>query len=249
MKRKYGWKPQLPDQRDFLFAAITPARQLPAKVDLRPKMPFVYDQGNLGSCTGNGVAAIHHFSQIVQNKKAFVPSRLQIYYDERSLEGTTRQDSGANIRDGLKCVANKGVCPETMWPYDITKFANRPPRKCYLEAVKHQAIKYMSVVPSLSQLKGCLADGFPFVFGISVYESFESDGVAKTGEVPMPSTTEQMLGGHCIVAVGYDDATQRFIIRNSWGADWGDKGHCYLPYNYVTNRSLASDFWTIRAVE
>ncbi len=107
----------------------------------------------------------------------------------------------------------------------------------------------MAVTPTLNELKGCLADGYPFVFGISVYDSFESDEVAKTGIVPIPSPTEQMLGGHCIVAVGYDDATQRFTIRNSWGTEWGDYGHCYLPYEYLTNGNLASDFWTLRIIK
>jgi C1A family cysteine protease len=94
-------------------------------------------------------------------------------------------------------------------------------------------------------MKGCLASGFPIVGGFSVYSSFESDQVAKTGIVPMPAKNESQLGGHCVLIVGYDDAKQWFIIRNSWSDTWGAQGYCYMPYAYWTNPSLASDFWQI----
>jgi C1A family cysteine protease len=95
-------------------------------------------------------------------------------------------------------------------------------------------------------MKACLASGYPFIFGFTVYDSFESDAVAKTGIVPMPSKTELVLGGHAVMAVGYDDSKKWFIVRNSWGEDWGDKGYFYIPYDYLTNKNLASDFWTIK---
>ena len=98
-------------------------------------------------------------------------------------------------------------------------------------------------------MRSCLSDGCPFIFGFSVYESFESDAVAATGIVPMPGKTETCLGGHAVMAVGYDDSKQWIIVRNSWGPDWGDKGYFYLPYAYITNNNLADDFWTIRLVK
>ena len=177
-----------------------------------------------------------------------MPSRLFIYYNERVMEGTVSQDSGAQIRDGVKSVATLGAPPETDWPYDIAKFAQKPPPKAYSDAKQDLVTAYSRVTQDLLQMQGCLADGYPFVFGFTVYESFESDAVAQTGVVPMPASGEKVVGGHCVVAVGYDDSQRRFIIRNSWGTGWGMKGYCTMPYEYLLNSHLANDFWTIRSV-
>ena len=250
--KRYGWIPDLPDQRDHVYSAPQPVlARLPKKVDLRPKCPPVFDQGELGSCTANAIAAAHQFDQMKQNKpKAFTPSRLFIYYNERVIEGTVRQDAGAMIRDGIKTLAKQGAAPEPAWPYVIAKFATRPPKQCYAAALANQALSYQRLTPVLSQLKGCLAAGYPFVFGFSVYESFESQAVAKTGIVPMPDgSSEKQLGGHAVLAVGYDESKQRFIVRNSWGSGWGSKGYCTFPYAYLLDANLCDDFWTVRVVE
>ncbi|RKR13718.1 C1 family peptidase [Arthrobacter oryzae] len=247
----YGWKPDPPDQRDRLYAAPPPVQEtLPASVDLRPQCPPVYDQGRLGSCTANGIAGAMAFDAIKQGIAGYSsPSRLFIYYNERELEGTVDTDSGAYIRDGVKSVTKQGACFETAWPYDITKFAIKPSDDCYQKALDHQSLEYSRVARDLTQMKGCLAEGYPFVFGFTVYESFESPAVDASGTVPMPLHTEAVLGGHCVVAVGYDDASARFEIRNSWGTGWGDQGYGTMPYAYLLSRGLASDFWTIRRVE
>ena len=248
--KSYGWIPDLPDHRDHLYAApMEVVAKLPAKADLRPQCPPVYDQGQLGSCTANAIGAAFEFGLLKEKKADFMPSRLFIYYNERAMEGTVKSDSGAQIRDGIKSIAKQGVCPEKDWPYVIAKFTAKPPAKTYKEALKNQALSYSRLTQSLSQLKGCLASGYPFVFGITVYESFESQEVAKSGNVPMPASHDKALGGHAILAVGYDDANQRFIIRNSWGPGWGQKGYFTLPYAYVIDSDLASDFWTVRIVE
>jgi C1A family cysteine protease len=245
---RYGWQRDLPDHRDHLFASA-PITPLPAAVDLRPQCPPVYDQGQLGSCTANAIAGALQFDRLKQKIADFTPSRLFIYYNERVIEHTVNTDSGAQIRDGIKCVGTQGDCPETEWPYVITKFKTKPPAKCYADAVQYKAVTYQRVTQTLGQLKGCLAAGFPFVFGFTVYESFESAAVAKSGHASLPKSGEQVVGGHAVVGVGYDDAKQWFIVRNSWGAGWGMKGYFTLPYAYVTDANLASDFWTIRVVQ
>ena len=181
---------------------------------------------------------------------AGTPSRLFIYYNERVIEGTVASDSGAQIRDGIKSVGSLGACHEdTLWPYDIAKFADKPPQAAYDDGAQHPAVAYQRVARDLAQMKGCLASGYPFVLGFTVYASFESQAVAQSGHCPMPAPGEEVVGGHAVVAVGYDDAGQWFLVRNSWGTTWGMAGYFTLPYTYVTQRSLSSDFWTIRLVK
>jgi len=248
---RYGWLPDLPDHRDQLYAApVEMVGALPAKVDLRPQCPPVYNQGQLGSCTANAIAGAIQFDRMKQKlKPMFIPSRLFIYYNERVVEHSVSSDSGAQIRDGIKSVAKQGDCPETEWPYVIAKFKTDPPKSCYADALKYKVVLYQRVTQTLSQLKGCLASGYPFVFGFTVYESFESASVTKTGHASLPQSGDAVIGGHAVAGVGYDDTKQWFIVRNSWGAGWGMKGYFTLPYAYVTDNNLASDFWIIRIVQ
>ncbi len=239
MKRNYTWRPDLPDHRDHLFAHDA-AAALPAHVDLRPQMPPVYDQGQEGSCTGNAWAALIQHLYPAHGE----PSRQFIYRAERVIEGTVRSDSGAQIRDGAKALAMVGVCAETEWPYDKAHFATKPPPKVYADALKNTISAYARVT-TLDGIKASLADGKPVVFGFSVYDSFESDEVARTGVMNLPVKGEKLLGGHAVLIVGYDDVSQRVIVRNSWGDQWGQAGYFTMPYAYVTNRSLSDDFWQV----
>lgn len=247
---RYGWIPDLPDARDRLYRAGRKVGALPRSTDLRRGCPAVYDQGQLASCTANAIAAAIEFDQRKQRlPQAFSPSRLFIYYNERTLLGTIANDSGAMLRDGIKSVSGQGACPEPMWPYIEDKFADRPPAQCYKVGKAHPATQYSRLAQSTAQMKACLAAGYPFVFGFTVYESFESDEVACTGVVPMADPSEMALGGHAVAAVGYDDASSRFLVRNSWGTDWGMGGYFTMPYAYLANNNLADDFWTIRLVK
>ena len=255
--RGYGWRPQLPDSRDKMYARRL--GNLPPAQDLRPSMPPVYDQGQLGSCTGNAIAGAMEYERDRQGLPDFVPSRLFVYYNERALEGTVSSDSGAVIRDGIKVVNTEGVCPETLWPYDIGMFAVKPPKRCYVAATKDKAVQYESIL-TLGDLKDAIASNLSVVFGFTVYESFESQAVARTGVMPLPKKGEAVVGGHAVLAVGYSDAKGHVIVRNSWGAAWGDHGYFYMPYQYLTGSKvssdtspvshahLASDFWAIQAV-
>jgi C1A family cysteine protease len=249
--KRYGWQPDLPDHRDFRYEAPRAIlKKLPTKVDLRKLCPPIYDQGDLGSCTANAIGAAFEFDLLKQNRADdFTPSRLFIYYNERVMEHSVNSDNGAAIRDGIKSVNKQGVCPEKMLPYIITRFAVKPNDACYKEALKHQVLSYHRVSRALNQMKGCLADGFPFVFGFTVYESFESPTIAKTGKLNLPKKNEKVVGGHAVLAVGYDEPSKRFIVRNSWGTDWGLKGYFSIPYGYLNEENLSDDFWTIRIVE
>jgi C1A family cysteine protease len=247
--RRHGWRPDIPDHRDYLYTA-KPRVKLPDSVDLRSHCPPVQDQGNLGSCTANAGGAAMGFDLLKMGKHITL-SRLFIYYNSRAIEHTIKEDSGATIRDTIKSISKCGAPPESEWPYsdqDPGLFEKKPSDKAYTDGLKHKASSYARVGRSLSQMKGCLSEGYPFVFGFSVYSSFESEEVAQTGAVQMPEADEEFLGGHAVMAVGYDNKTQRFIVRNSWGTGWGQKGYFTMPYSYLLDSDLSDDFWTVRAL-
>lgn len=262
-RRLFGWVPDLPDHRDFRYAAPAKVvKALPKSVDLRPGCPPIYSQGDIGSCTANAIAAAIEFDLRKQNKPVFQPSRLFIYYNERVIEHSVTSDADAQNRNGIKSVAKQGVCPESLWTYDDTpadpdtwlwpataKPRKKPPVAAYKEALNHQALSYQRLDRSLAQLRGCLASGYPFIFGFTVYEGFRGSAVEATGVVNLPSADESVVGGHAVLAVGYDDATERFLVRNSWGDRWGIEGHFTMPYAYLMDDNLSDDFWTIRVVE
>ena len=246
--RRFGWRPDLPDHRDFLYAAPGPLlAQLPPKVDLRPNCPPVYDQGNLSSCTANAIAGAIQFDRMKQGLTPnFTPSRLFIYYNERALENNVNSDGGAYTRDGIKSVADMGDCSEDEWLFDEAKVFTKPDQNCYDDALKYKAISYSRINHALGQMKGCLADGYPFVFGISIYQNFPMQ--TNTGAIPMPGASAATNEGHAMLAVGYDDSDSAFIIRNSWNTTWGINGYGTIPYEYLTDANLSDDFWTIRIV-
>ena len=261
--RGLGWVRDLPDPRDRIYSApLGLLQQLPPSADLRQQCPPVYDQGRIGSCTANAIAGAIQFDRRKSGESPdFVPSRLFIYYNERAMEGHVAYDSGAQIRDGIKSVAQLGVCPEDEWPYDDTpppidggafpagaRDGEKPTPDCYRCALQYTAVQYQRLAHLLSQLKGCLAAGYPFAFGITVFPSFWTGPGQQATVTPMPSANEAPVGGHAVLAVGYDDSKSWFIVRNSWGPDAADNGYFYLPYAYAMDPQLASDFWTMRTV-
>ncbi len=243
----YGWRPQLPDHRDHILRPATSI--LPPHVDLSPLMPPIYDQGEAGSCTANAIAAAFDYERGIQGKTLMTPSRLFIYYNERVMEGDPDTDGGAEIRDGIKSIAKLGVCPEAVWPYDLDELLNEPAPRCYDAAKLFLALHYAAVPQASYDIRQAIAtDRRPVIFGFSVFESFESDAVASTGLVPMPGPDDAPIGGHAVCIVGYDDNTELYLCRNSWGTSWGISGYFTMPYAYVHNPNLSSDFWVINKV-
>eukprot|EP00439_Symbiodinium_sp_Y106_P036647 s2898_g4.t1 len=261
---KMGWKPDMPDHRDHhvKFKDVEPKSGIQKRmngngdeiIDLRPDEAFpIFDQGHLGSCTANALAAAFHFTLHKMTDhpyfKDFTPSRLFIYYNERLVEGSVDHDAGACLRDGIKTMAQIGVCPELSWKYDDKGdfFKQEPDWTCYELAKKCQVVGYARVAQELTQMKMCIKNGYPFVFGFVVYPSFSK--AAADGKMSFPEAGEQPRGGHAVTAVGYDDFQECFIVRNSWGEGWGDKGYFYMPFEYICNPDLAHDFWSIEWVK
>lgn len=247
---RFGWRRDHHDSRDHKMAAPR-VTGLPSLADLAVSqyMPPVYDQGQLGSCTANAIASAVDFERRLQGLPLIFPSRLFIYYNERVMEGTVASDAGAEIRDGIKSVVSTGVCPETDWAYVESKFADIPTTNCYTDAVPHKALGYSLVAQQAYQIKYTLAIlGRPIVCGIECFDGIDSDQTAASGVVPMPSQDEidnGSIGGHAIKLVGYNEQKQLFKFKNSWSTSWGDQGYGYLPYAYVLDSNLASDFWVI----
>lgn len=242
----FGWRRDLPDRRDFSFyPAPSLTEKLPAKVDLRPNFDFpIYNQGQLGSCTANAIGAAVQYEMHKQGQKDWTPSRLFIYFNERLIEGNPWSDSGAQIRDGMKVVNQLGYPPEEVWPYAVNQFAVRPSLSVYTRAHNTRVTQYLRVYQDVGILKSCLASGFPFVGGITVYSSFPQTG--NWGVVPMPGPDDSVEGGHALIFVGYDDGPKTFTFRNSWGPDWGNGGYGTIPYDYLHDPNLSADFWTVR---
>lgn len=247
IKKGLGWRPELPDQRDFRF--VERPVGLPAEVDLRSQLPPVYDQGQLGSCTANAIAVHLDFNRQKQGEDFITPSRLFVYYNERVIEKSVESDAGATIRDSVKAIVKYGAPREHAWPYKVTKFAEKPPETAFKQAVKYEAVSYYKLGRSLSALQNCLALGFPFVIGFTVYDSFYDIGA--DGLMKIPGGSEAVQGGHAVCVVGYKPINGKlhFIVRNSWGRDWADKGYFYMPSDYLMNPQLSSDFWTLRQVK
>ena len=248
----YGYSPDLGDVRDHyavdrkkVFRLKSGA--LPSSVDLRPLMPPVYDQGQLGSCTGNAIAGAIEYDRAKQKLTKLMPSRLFIYYNERVIEGTISEDAGAQIRDGIKSVNQVGACSEISWPYQINQFAVKPKPSCYTSAKRHQAVSYARVDQTTDAVKRILASGFPIVFGFTVYDYFESDQMAKNGVLKMPAKGEGVVGGHAVLAVGYTPT--HVLVRNSWAADWGINGYFLMPFEYLLNPDLSDDLWVATLVK
>lgn len=248
---RYGWIKDKVDNRDkvMMFGAAN-LFGVPTKQDLRNICSPVEDQSTLGSCTANATVGDLECLEIKDGMRPVSSSfeyfsRLFVYYNTRQLENTIMEDCGGTLRDAIKAVASFGACNETKWVYDVDKFTIKPTDDCYADGATHKITEYHRLNTFPDMIK-CLASGYPFVFGFSVYTEFEGVSVATTGVLNMPTPIEQFLGGHAVCAVGYDMDAKTILVRNSWGTDWGIGGYFTMPFDYIKNPNLVQDQWTIR---
>lgn len=244
---KFGCPKAPADSRDKTFKSKVSLAEFP-EMDLRDQCPAVRNQKDLGACTAFGTTSLFNFVRMKKGLPKWLPSPLFTYYATREKYGEQNIDSGAYVRDALKSTVKDGVAMERLWPYDTGRFDVKPGEQIYSNAEKHQTLEYLSISSfDKSAFLGCLAEGYPFVFGIKVYSSFMCP---KKGLVTNPDKTkEALLGGHCMLCVGYakiDDA-EYMIVQNSWSTMWGDNGYGYIPMDYFITESY--DFWTIRDTE
>lgn len=242
----YGCRPDKIDRDDHHMRPMV--MRIPAVVDLRATCPAAMNQSALGSCTGHGITGAFRHELMARGMPDVPLSRLQLYRDEREMEGTINSDAGGEIRDGMKCVKNIGVARETLWPYKIDKFKLKPPPAVYADALKHRAIGYERVAVNATALRQALAMKHTPVIGVALYAAFESDDVARHGVIPMPAAHERPVGYHCMYVVGHGQHRGYFTVRNSWTARWGDKGDCYFPMEYLGSADFGSDYWIIKGV-
>ena len=246
---KLGWIPDIPDIRDrpYMLMGAAPV-ELPRAVDLRAGCSPVEHQGGTSSCTANATVGAMEYLEGLQRDAYTDLYRLQLYYDGRTDMGAGQEsvDAGCYIRLIIKSAARRGVAPEKLWPFLEAQVNARPPPEVYDMALDRQILEYRRL-EGLYELRKCLAEGFPVIFGFSVYENLMADAVRGSGIIPLPDG--KLLGGHAVLAVGYDDDARTVLIRNSWGTDWGVQGYGMLPYAYIETGSLSDDYWTIRTQE
>jgi C1A family cysteine protease len=274
---KMGWLPDFPDFRDYttahpkvgpllakVHAEKPQAAGLASAVDLRPFCSSVEDQGQIGSCTAHAAIGMLEYFERRAFGKHIDASRLFLYKVTRNLMHETG-DTGAYLRTVMGALALFGVPHEEYYPYLTAQFDQEPSAFCYALAQNYQSIDYYRLDPAgtnpqtlLNNVKTNLVAGLPSMFGFTVYDSIRQ--AARTGKIPFPSSTDRVVGGHAILAVGYDDAIRipvgngaretvgALIIRNSWGSSWGDRGYGYMPYDYLL-RGLAEDFWSLIKAE
>ncbi len=223
------------------------SKELPPRVDLRPYMTKVEQQGEVNSCTANAMAGAYEYLAKREFGHAEDVSRLFIYYNARDVDGSVDEDEGTYLRSCIKVLREYGACSEETWPYHPDNVFDEPDENAYEEAGNFLIDDAQRIDVDLYAMKHCLAEGYPFAFGLQLFSSF--DEAEKNGQVSIPDTDEEEdYGGHAMLCVGYSDTDEVFVVRNSWGSSWGDKGYCYIPYDYMTDPELNGDCWTIRSV-
>ena len=255
MNYSFGCDPDIEDQRDYrLKAVVDPV--LKESIDLSHDWGFeeIRDQGSLGACTAFATTDMVRFVRYKTKLSCWTPSQLFTYYATRKLRNSINEESGATAREALKSTIDYGVTKDNIWPYDINKFAEEPPKEAWDDALTHQSLSYFRLDQTESDLLQCLSDGYPFTFGMKIYQSFidYQKSIIFNVVIPKPEVgKEKYLGGHCMLATGYYKRGDEYIIiiRNSWGIKFGSRGYVHIPLSVMLDPNLCFDFWTLRTSE
>lgn len=234
--------------------------KLPASHSLESHIPDVYDQGKIGACVAHTMAQAlrvvlnHTHSQrylsSVRSSGLFNPSRLYIYFNARKELGEdTSKDAGSTNYGGIMALKDYKAPEESLWPYETKLVTQRPSHDAYVKAALRTVFEYSEVDGTLHSLKDSINHGKPVTAGVIITPSFVKSGLnGGSGNVPLPDLErEEVLGGHSILLVGYDDASRTFTFVNHWGTKWGKNGFGTLPYDFITNGELclSGDFYAI----
>ena len=191
----------------------------------------------LGSCTGNAVANAYELLVLKTMPNKFVElSRLFVYYNSRLVEGNVSVDDGAYMKSSIRALYKYGICSESIWPYDISKFAVKPSTEAYTDAT-YRLIQNYRRVASIDNVIDALNSDYPVVFGMDVYKDFES----VYDVVPIPDKNAEPTGAHAMCLVGYDMDKKYLLAKNSFGTDWGMQGYCWIPFGYAQDHMF--DMW------
>ncbi|GLG01585.1 peptidase C1 [Alicyclobacillus hesperidum subsp. aegles] len=227
-----------------LYLATSTARyyqphggHIPVVIDLRKYFGPVYNQGDKGACSAFAATSWYASWRVKHGYTWQEYSEDAQYYEERVLEGTVMQDSGATIWDAVLVLAKKGVMPENKDPYTDEDFYRKPDDKDFIPGsqLPLELVRRLPHSRLVDYATDALGNGLPILFGATVFPELESDETARTGILTMPSEYEQPIGGHAMVAVGYDARREMILVRNSWGADWGIGGYFWMPFEYFAN--------------
>lgn len=251
--RRYGYLKDAVDHRDFSLLGVPStllkalSNQVSASVvDLEPSCGPVKDQGQEGACTAFAGTGLREFlyRKYAENKVDPQPvfSAAFLYYIERQFDNTLDQgDCGSMGRSAVKMMNNFGVCLEAEDPYIVGDFGRAPTAEQSASALNFKAGAYHRL--GFADMKSCLASGYVFAVGFNVYESFESN-IGSDGMMPVPDIKhEELLGGHEVLFIGYDDSKAAYKVRNSWGSDWGDHGNFWMPYSIAADSNILLDAW------